>query len=83
MGSFQMASHCIGCFPGEILDNGMRVLHDDSLCKLMAYCITGSEVADVYVKSMEIHIEAFADDERSDAEENNIIDPVIEVGDGT
>ena len=63
---------CIGCFREKNLDNGLRVLHDDNVCRLMSDWVTGNNVADVFVESMAMQFEAFADDERSDGEENEI-----------
>lgn len=63
---------------GKKLDNGLRVLHDDNVYQLMSDCITGNNVADVFVESMAMQLEAFADDERSDGEANEIAD---EMGD--
>jgi alpha-galactosidase len=59
---------------GKKLDNGLRVLHDDNVCQLMSDCITGNNIADVFVESMAMQLEAFADDERSDGEANEIVD---------
>lgn len=70
-------------FPSKTLDNGLTVLHDDKMCQLMEDCVIGSEVAYVYVGSMDMQIEALADDEGSDAAANNIRDTIIEVGDGS
>jgi alpha-galactosidase len=38
----------------------------------MSDCVTGNNVADVFVESMAMQLEAFADDGRSDGEANEI-----------
>ena len=57
--------------PGKDLDSGLRVLHDDKVCQLMSDCVMGNGVADVFVESMSMQLEAPADHERSDGEAND------------
>jgi len=45
-------------FPSKDLENGLRVLHDDKACQDIAYCITDNGVADVFVESMSMQLQA-------------------------
>ena len=36
-------------FPGKDLKSGLRPLNDDKTCQLMSDCITGNDVAEIYV----------------------------------
>lgn len=44
--------------PGKNLDDGLTVLHDDNVCLTMSQCVQGSEIADVFVESMAMQLEA-------------------------
>ncbi|BAH92786.1 Os04g0578900 [Oryza sativa Japonica Group] len=60
------------CFPGKSIDDGLRVLHDDKTCLLMAKYTTQGVVADVYVELVdieEIDTEANKDEVGSDFED--------------
>lgn len=65
-------------YPGKDLDSGLRALHDDKVCQVMADCIMGNEVTDVFVESMAMQLEALGDDGRSDGEADVLADEMGE-----
>ena len=56
--------------PGKDLDDGLRLLHDDSVCLAMSNCIKGCGVAEVYVESVAMQLEALAEDDTRGSEAN-------------
>ena len=48
------------------------MLHDDKACQDIAYCITDNGVADVFVESMAMQLQAIRENVRSDGEANNL-----------
>ena len=48
------------------------MLHDDKACQDIAYCITDNGVADVFVESMAMQLEALGESGRSDGEANTL-----------
>ena len=64
---------------GKTLDDGLRVLHDDSVCLTMSECVKGTEFAEVFVESMAMPHQDSSAWERIEMSEQMGGSPVIDI----